>query len=403
MQKAEEKAVACYQSGNFAAALRSFLNVLAEDPKREDILVYIANCYDGLGQKEEAVAYYRKALKANKKSDIAAANLAIIFYELQDYAEAQNAAERALKINPRNASALSVMGNLRYRKKDFDGALKFYQQAMETKRDFYTAVLNAASIYFERRDFNTAYFYAKRTVQSYPDSLEAQNLLAGVCIELGRSDEAILILSELYEKNPEDCWLCNLLSQAFQQKKEYDRALEMGWRAVVLSKGDNDQQINFGYLLYEIAVESPATDVLSHARRWQREYPDNPIVRHMTGAMLNAGHVSQINSVYVRDIFNAFADDFENVLGSLDYAAEPDGGGVGSAGAKRQAQENEDSGRRLRHRPVRSLFEKICEIPRPGRRGPVGKNAGSRPPQKTLHPPVQSGLKSVFVPARKRL
>mgnify|MGYP006932562741 CR=1 FL=1 len=47
----------------------------------------------------------------------------------------------------------------------------------------------------------------------------------------------------------------------------------------------NDQQINFGYLLYEIAVESPATDVLSHARRWQREYPDNPIVRHMTGAM----------------------------------------------------------------------------------------------------------------------
>ena len=320
MQKAEEKAVACYQSGNFAAALRSFLNVLAEDPKREDILVYIANCYDGLGQKEEAVAYYRKALKANKKSDIAAANLAIIFYELQDYAEAQNAAERALKINPRNASALSVMGNLRYRKKDFDGALKFYQQAMETKRDFYTAVLNAASIYFERRDFNTAYFYAKRTVQSYPDSLEAQNLLAGVCIELGRSDEAVLILSELYEKNPEDCWLCNLLSQAFQQKKEYDRALEMGWRAVVLSKGDNDQQINFGYLLYEIAVESPATDVLSHARRWQREYPDNPIVRHMTGAMLNAGHVSQINSVYVRDIFNAFADDFENVLGSLDYA-----------------------------------------------------------------------------------
>lgn len=99
----------------------------------------------------------------------------------------------------------------------------------------------------------------------------------------------------------------------------------------------------------------------------------------MTGAMLNAGHVSQINSVYVRDIFNAFADDFENVLGSLDYAgAEPDGGGVGSAGAKRQAQENEDFGRRLRHRPVRSLFEKICEIPRAGRRRPVGKNAGSR-------------------------
>ena len=165
-------------------------------------------------------------MKINGKSDIAAANLAIIFYELQDYAEAQNAAARALKINPWNASALSVMGNLRYRKKDFDGALKFYQRAMETKRDFYTAVLNAASIYFERRDFNTAYFYAKRTVQSHPDSLEAQNLLAGVCIELGRSDEAILICRNCMKKSRR----LLALQPAFaglSAEKEYDRALEM--------------------------------------------------------------------------------------------------------------------------------------------------------------------------------
>lgn len=320
MQKTEETAVAYYKDGNFSAALRSFLQVLAGAPKREDILVYIANCYDGLGQKDDAVAYYQKALKVNKKSDIAAANLAIIFYELKNYAEAKAAAARALKINPRNVSALSVLGNLCYRKKDYNGALKFYQRAMDVQRDFYTAVLNAASIYFERRDYNTAYFYAKRTVQSYPQSLEAQNLLANICLELGYYDEAILILAALYEKNPEDCWLCNMLSQAFQQKKEYDRALEMGWRAVVLSKGDNDQHINFGYLLYEIAVESPGTDVLAYARKWQREYKDSPVVKHMAGAMLNAGQISQISSVYVQDIFDAFADDFESVLGSLDYA-----------------------------------------------------------------------------------
>ncbi len=320
MQKAEEKAVAYYRSGKFSAALRSFLNVLAEDPKREDILIYIANCYDGLGQKEDAAVYYRKALQANKRSDVAAANLSIIRYELQDYAQAKAAAERALKINPRNVSALSVMGNLRYRKKDFGGALKFYQQAMDVERYFYTAVFNAASVYFERNDFNTAYFYAKRAVKSRPNALEAQHLLACTCVELGHCDEAILILSALYRKNPQDDWLCNLLSQTLQQKKEYDRALEMGWRAVVLSKGNNDQHINFGYLLYEVAVESPSTDVLSYARRWQQEYPDNPIVKHMSGAMLNAGHVSQINSAYVRKIFDVFADDFDSVLGSLDYA-----------------------------------------------------------------------------------
>lgn len=177
----------------------------------------------------------------------------------------------------------------------------------------------------------------------------------------------------------------------------------MGWRAVVLSKGDNDQQINFGYLLYEIAVESPATDVLSHARRWQREYPDNPIVRHMTGAMLNAGHVSQINSVYVRDIFNAFADDFENVLGSLDYAVP-----------SLMAEALEALAQNVRLKKMKILDAGcgtgLCGAYLKNMRNSAAwtawtcrKNAGSRPPQKTLHPPVQSGLKSVFVPARKRL
>lgn len=320
MKNDEEKATELYRQGNYSAALRLFLQLLAEAPEREDLLVFIANCYDGLGQKEEAAGYYRKALKKNRKSDTAAANLAIICYETQQYAEAERYVARALKINPQNASALAVKGNLRFRRKDSDGALGCYLRALSASRNFYSALINAASIYESRRDYASAYYYAKRAVDKYPDSAEAKNLLADICLENGRPDEAIVLLAALYEKNPGDYWLCNMLSQAFQQKKEYDRALEMGWRAVVLSRGASDQQINFGYLLYEIAVESPSTDVLGYARRWQQEYPDDPIARHVTAAMLNAGHVSQIGSGYVRDIFDAFADDFEEVLSDLDYA-----------------------------------------------------------------------------------
>ena len=320
MENGEEKAVFYYKNQNYAAALRCFLQLSAANAKRDDIVIYIANCYDALGQKDEAVAYYQKALKLNKDSDIAAANLAIIYYELQDSPQAKKYASLALRINPNNPSALSVLGNICYKNKKCDEALRYYQKAMTAQRDFYTAVLNSASIYFDKKDNATAYFYAKRAVQSCPDSEEAKNLLASICVELEYFDEAILLLADLYKKNPEDYWLCNLLSQAFQQKREYDKALEMGWRAVILSKGENDQHINFGYLLYEIAVETPSADVLGYVRKWQKEYGENPIVKHMSEAMLSAGNVSQINSVYVRDIFDAFADDFENVLEGLDYS-----------------------------------------------------------------------------------
>ena len=320
MENKEEQATDFYRKKNYAVALRLFLQLAATAPEREDWQIYIANCYDGLGQKEEAVSHYLKALKKNRKSDTAAANLAIIFYETQQYAEAGKYAGRALKINPQNASALTVKGNLLYRRKDGASALKYYLRALDASADYYTALINAITVYFEQHDYATAYYYARRAVDRYPDSAEAKNLLADICLENGRPDEAIVLLAALYEKNPGDYWLCNMLSQAFQQKKEYDRALEMGWRAVVLSGGASDQQINFGYLLYEIAVESPSADVREYARRWQREYPDDPIARHVTAAMLNAGHVSQIGSAYVRDIFDAFADDFEEVLSDLDYA-----------------------------------------------------------------------------------
>lgn len=316
----EKKATVYYQEKNYAAALRTFLQLLTIYPKREDLLICIANCYDGLQQKEEAVEYYQRALKINKKSDISAANLSIIYYEMQNYAQAKKYAAKALKLNSKNTAALSVMGNLYYTKKNNEKALKFYLQALDVTRDYYTALINTITIYMERKDYTTAYFYAKRAIQSYPDSAEIKNLLANICMEKGFYDEAIVLLASLYKQHPEDFWLCNMLSQVFQQKKQYDQALEMGWRAVVLSKGNNDQQINFGYLLYEIAVESPTADVLSYVRRWQEEYPENPIAKHMSSAMLNVDHVSQISNGYVQNIFNAFADDFEEVLGDLDYA-----------------------------------------------------------------------------------
>lgn len=320
MQKPEKKALDFYRRQNYSAALKAFFKLDESILKRGDILVLIANCYDALGQKKSAVDYYKKALKVQKKSETAAANLAIIYYELKKIFQAKRYANKALKINPQNVSALVVWGNICYCAKNYPKALHYYQRALEQQRDFYTANFNTAGIYFEMKDYPTAYFYARRTVQLYPQAQEAMALLANICMELDKNDEAVEILAQLYAKNPRDYWVCNSISQAFQRCGRYDEALEMGWRAVLLSKGENAQQINFGYLLYETAIESSAPDVKKYARKWLQKYPDSPVVRHMGNAIVNAESVSQINSLFVREIFDAFADDFEEVLHNLDYS-----------------------------------------------------------------------------------
>lgn len=320
MLEQEKKAREYYEKKNFAAALRCFLKVEQQDPRREDILVLIANCYDALGQKDFAGKYYKKTLKLNKNSDMAAANLAILNYELEDLETAEKYAKYAIRRNPQNVQALALYGNIYYRQRKYDRALKYYLQALDVQRDFYTANFNAASIYYDLRDYNTAYFYAKKTYQSYPESEEVQALLSNICIELGKNTEALQLLSDLYAKNPNDYWLCNQLSQVCQQEGEYEAALDMGWHAVLLSKGENAQQINFGYLLYEIAVENPSSNVREYAMKWLQKYPENPVAKHMAAAIANSGNISQMSSSFVREIFDAFADDFEEVLADLDYA-----------------------------------------------------------------------------------
>lgn len=320
MSKPETKAIEYYRKQNYSAALDAFLKLDNQVLKRDDILVMIANCYDALEQKKTAVEYYKKALKANPRSEVAASNLAIIYYEMKSIFRAKMMARKTLKINPDNASALVVCGNINYCNKKYEKALSYYQQALAQNHNFYTANFNTAGIYFEMNDYKKAYFYAKRTIGLYPEKQEVQAMFANICVEIGKPDEAIGVLTELYQKNPTDYWVCNSISQAYQQLKEYDKSLEMGWKAVNISKGEISQHINFGYLLYEIAIESPYADVKNYARKWLEKYGNNPVVEHMGNAIINAENVTKINSLFVREIFDAFADDFENVLHDLDYS-----------------------------------------------------------------------------------
>lgn len=320
MQKPEKKALDLYRKQNYAAALKAFFKLDKNLLSRSDILILIANCYDALGQKKDAIGYYKKALRSKKDSETAASNLAIIYYELKKFFLAKWYANKTLHINPHNVSALVVWGNIYYCAKKFMKALHYYQRALSQQRDFYTANFNTAGIYFEMKDYPTAYFYARRTVQLYPQSTEAAALLANICLELDKNEEAIEVLAPLYAKNPQDYWTCNSISQAYQRCHRYREALDMGWRAVTMSKGENAQHINFGYLLYETAIETKNVDVKEYARKWLQKYPENPVVRHMENAIVNTENVSQINSLFVREIFDAFADDFEDVLKSLDYS-----------------------------------------------------------------------------------
>ncbi len=319
MSQPDEKARNLYQKKKYSAALKEFLKLDKSFFKKTDILTMVANCYDSVGQKKDAVKYYKKAFRRNPKSETINANLAIIYYELKKFLRAYLHAKFTLFLNNKNPSAMVVLGNIAYRHKKYLKALCYYKKALQIKQDFYTANFNTAGIYFDMKNYPAAYFYGLRTIQLYPDSQEALVLFADICLEQNKVDEAFEILTKVYEKNKKNYWVCNSLSQVYQRQQKYAEALDLGWKAISMSKGENSQHINFGYLLYEIALDNNTIDIQGYAKKWLAKFPDNAIVRHMSNAIINNEKVSHVDNIFVREIFDAFADDFEDVLHNLDY------------------------------------------------------------------------------------
>ena len=122
---------------------------------------------------------------------------------------------------------------------------------------------------------------------------------------------------DMRQDNP---WIYTSLSRMYQKTENWEKALETGWNAVVFA-GDaqEDQHVNFGYLLYECADEKGSALAAKYAERWINAFPDNKEVAYMANAILNEKQVKQADSGYVKKIFDTFAPDFDDTLESLEY------------------------------------------------------------------------------------
>ncbi|MDR1694460.1 MAG: methyltransferase domain-containing protein [Lactobacillaceae bacterium] len=251
-------------------------------------LISAGNGYDKKGDKNKAIAFYKKAYKLNKNSSIPFSNIAISLYEMSQFDDAKKYAEKALKISDKNTSSLIILGNIEYKNKDYLKALEWYLKAYNLHEENVVSVVNVANTYFEIKDYENAIIYTKKAI----------------------------------ELSPDDAWSYNNLSQLYQKIGENEKAVEAGYKAVNISDEDgrNSHHINLGYMLYEISIEDRELSV-RYTEQWLKKYSYNNVVNYMAKSILNDEVLDRANDEYLKNIFDVFASDFERVLKDLDYKA----------------------------------------------------------------------------------
>ena len=254
-----------------------------------------------------------------EQSEAKLTNYSLDLYQQKNYSKAEKICRRILKKNPQNATALINLGNILFLKKNYTQALQYYQQANLLRPDSFLAVVNIANIYLELEDYVQAEAYAGRALALDSQNYMALNILGTSLLEQEHFDEALEALQQALKLNNQDAWLYNYLSRCYQEKGLIKEALQSGWQAIILSPQDESHHINFGYMIYELSLDSGDEIIKEYALKWLQNFPQNKMAQHMGKSIINQSIPDKADPEYVKEIFDVFAPDFEKVLSDLEY------------------------------------------------------------------------------------
>ena len=320
MSNLEQKATILYNEKKYPEALDIYLSLYKKSPKTEKYSVFCGNCYDALGEPEQAISFYKKATRLNPISETSLIALSNIYYNKADYQNAEKFAKRLLRRIPDNPSSLLCLGNIAYCRSQYELALHYYETVYKNNHASYIATINIANTLYDLARYVKAVDFAKKALKLYPSSVDAYIILGNSFIELEKHEKAeksLLRALELKDSNP---WIYNALSRLYQKTERWESALETGWNAITCTyQAQEDQHINFGYLLYECVDEKGVELAEEYAQKWLDRYGDEKIVFYMATSILDSKNLRTADSDYVKKIFDAFAGDFDSTLSSLEY------------------------------------------------------------------------------------
>lgn len=246
-------------------------------------------------------------------------NKSLDLYQKQEYKKSAKLALEILKKNPNNETMLMNMGNILFVEKKYQEALLYYQRAEQINPNSYGLKINIGNVFLEQGQYEQALKYAKSALPLASHPFAALNLMGSALLGEEKYQEAILYFEQALKINNQDAWVYNYLSQCYQHTGQILQALKSGWQAIEKSGGEENHHINFGYMLYEMSLGNNVDEIHSFAKIWLEKYGKNKIVEHMGKSILSKGDIKKASPEYVKNIFDIFASDFEQVLQDLEY------------------------------------------------------------------------------------
>jgi predicted TPR repeat methyltransferase len=208
----------------------------------------------------------------------------VVAFQLGRLSEAETMIRRAIELAPDYSDAHSNLGNVLQHQQRAEEAVSCYERAIALKPDLADAHNNLGNALQQQKRYEEAVVLYERAIALRPEMADAH-------LNLGKALEALDRMSE---------------------------ALTAYRQTVRLRPFHFDSYRRLGAALYGWGRIDDAADVY---RKWLSLEPDNPLARHLLSACTGQEVPARASDACVRNIFEGFADSFDQILEGLQYRA----------------------------------------------------------------------------------
>ena len=176
-----------------------------------------------------ALTAYEAAVAIRPDASDVQHKIAEIYFQLEEYENAQDAFVAFLALEPKNITALNYAGYISEKLHDYTAAAGYYQRVLDISVDNLYALNHLGLAYKQLQRFDEAIAVLQKAL-SYdpkckrPESENLHNYLGLIYLERGEIGEAIAELRESIRLFPSDIWAMEQLATVYENQQRHFEA-----------------------------------------------------------------------------------------------------------------------------------------------------------------------------------
>jgi predicted TPR repeat methyltransferase len=305
------QSLASAEAGDLDKAEQQLKHALTLEPNNVMYQLLLANFYKTRGLLQEACELLLRVTEAHPDSAAAFNNLGTVYFAQHQFQEAITCYEKALHLQPDYLDAYYNLGLALNKQRRYSEAMNTYQALIDMSPEHNAGRFQLACLFMQQFKYKDAINLFAEIEKSLPFHFETKTNLATCYLRLHDLAAAKAKYLQALELSPEDTQILFNLGIISAHQGRTQEAIHYYLQVL---KDDPDffpAHNNLGIAYLTLKDKQAA---LLHFRAALKSQPNNAAIKHTINILTQSGDLSFSPPEYVRELFDAYADHYEQHL-----------------------------------------------------------------------------------------